>query len=451
MKPARSVLPSLAAGLLGLAGIAIRIHNAIRYPPDWGFDATFNWSYIYGLTRTWRLPAPTVGWAMGDPPLYFYACGSLMRIARAAGDINAALIAVPLFSTVLGLAVVALAVALVRRVDPHDRRRAGIAGGLLLFLPAHVYMSAMVNEEMLATLLASVVLFALARPRLAGGDDPSPLARAFGGGVAGGLALLTKLTGAIAVLVAGAAYAVDGVRRRALRPALVRIAVVAAVAALVGGWYYARNRIEYGYFQPYGLPAHRVMFGMPPGERGIADYLRLPLATWTDPQLLNPDLLHSVWGSTYATLWFDGHRFFLPRDDERVSRLGTVTLLLALLPTLAFAVGLGRGLRRVLRSADAIDAPLLLMTGLTLAGYVLFTWRNPWFAVVKGTSLLALSLPFAFYASEVLAGWTRARAPAAALCWLALAALVVAATLSSTFDLAFEKTHVSGLPWEAVE
>jgi hypothetical protein len=342
-------------------------------------------------------------------------------------------------------------VALVRRSDADDGRRALLAGGLLLFLPAHVYMSAMVNEEMMAALLASIVLYAVARPRIAAGDPRAETARAAGVGLAGGLALLTKLTGALSLVTAGAAYALDGWRRGTLRAAASRIAVLALVALLAGGWYYARNRIEYGYFQPHALPAHRVMFSMPPGERGLGDYLRVPMATWSDPQLLHPDLLRSVWGSTYATVWFDGHRFFLPRDDDRVRRLGTLTLLLALLPTVAFAIGLGRGLRRAWRSPDDLDTPLLLMTGLTVAGYAFFTWRNPWFAVVKGTSLLALSLPFAFYASEVLAGWTRGRTPAAVLCWLALAALAIATTLSSTFDLAFEKTEISGLLWKSAE
>ena len=57
-------------------------------------------------------------------------------------------------------------------------------------------------------------------------------------------------------------------------------------------------------------------------------------ATWTDPQALNPDLLRSVWGTAYASLWFDGHRSFLPVEGDAVRRLGTVTLLLALLPQL---------------------------------------------------------------------------------------------------------------------
>ncbi|MEE9606690.1 MAG: hypothetical protein V3U03_03050, partial [Myxococcota bacterium] len=270
---------------------------------------------------------------------------------------------------------------------------------------------------------------------------------AVGVGLAAGLALLTQLAGALAIATAAASYAIDGWRRRTLRGAALRVTVVALVAGAVGGWYYLRNRVEYGYFQPFGLPAHQIMFSMPPGERSWTDYLNVPLATWTDPRLLNPDLLHSVWGSTYTTIWFDGQRVFLPSEGDAVSRLGTATLLLALLPTLAFAIGLAGGVRRTLRSVDAIDLPLLLLVGLTLAGYALYTWRNPWFAVIKGTSLLGLCLPFAFYASEVLARWTQDRGRCSLLVWSVLAALAVLVSLSCTFNLLFERTEVSGLDW----
>jgi hypothetical protein len=206
-----------------------------------------------------------------------------------------------------------------------------------------------------------------------------------------------------------------------------------------------RNRVEYGWFQPHGLPAHKVMLRMPPGERAVSDYLRIPIATFTDPQLLDPDLLRSVWGSTYATVWFDGHRYFLPAVSEGVRRLGTLTLLLALLPTAAFATGLLRGARRAWADPRGSDAPLVLLTALGFAGYAAYTWQNPWFVTVKGTSLLLLSLPFAVYASEVLAAWTRSRA--ALLVWAALAGLAVAVVIGCSFDLAFARPPFSGLDW----
>ena len=442
--------------IVGLAalGVAIRLNNIFRYPSDWGFDASFNWRYIYRMSRDWALPHPAAGWSTGDPPLYFTVSALLFRGIEALGLRDLAVVAIPLLSTVLGLALVWLAVALVRRVDPENPRRAWLAGGLLLFLPAHIQMSAMVNEQMLAALLSSLTVFALA-VRSAPGDPPpagpppadwAELQRAAATGVAAGLALLTKLSGAVAIATVALSYAIEGLRA-AWRPAATRAAVALLAAALVGGWYFARNRVLYGYVQPFGLPAHEMMFTMPPGERTLADYLSIPLAIWSDPQLLNPDLLRSVWGSTYASVWFDTHRAFLPRESDAVRRLGTATLLLALLPTAAFLAGALRGLRRAARRTAAPDLPLCILLIVTLAGYALYTWRNPWFVVLKGTSLLALSLPFAFYASETLDAWLRRRGAWAWAIGSVLAALVVCVAASCSFDVLFEKLEVSGLPW----
>jgi len=436
-----------AAVALGGTGLAIRINNAFRYPTNWGFDAKYNWEYIERLMSSWALPAPDAGWATGHPPLFYYLGAA---IGRALGhpDTESTTLAIRLVSAAAGLLTLALAVMLVRRVDPTNPRRALLAGGLLLFLPVHIYMSAMLSEEILASSFTSAavtgVALALTRP----GNAQQERVRALSIGLAAGLAVLTKLSGVLVALAVAGAYALDGWRRRELAPALGRIALVLGAVALVGGWYYARNRIEYGYFYPQNLSTHEVMFTMPPGERNIGDYLRVPLATWTDPQLLAPGLIRSVWGSTYATVWFDGHRFFLPKSGNPVRAAGMAILLLALLPTAAFAIGLGRGVRRALSSTHTPDTPLLLLVGLTLAGYVLFTWRNPWFAAVKGSYLLGLALPFSFYASEVLADWTRGRDVRSRLVWVALGllALVVAATF--TYGPIFAKWgEYPGLEW----
>jgi hypothetical protein len=197
------------------------------------------------------------------------------------------------------------------------------------------------------------------------------------------------------------------------------------------------------------------MLAMPPGTREWADYLRFPLATFLDPQLLNPALLRSVWGSTFATLWFDAHRYFLPLDAAGVRALGTATLALALIPSAAFAVGWLRALRRALASWRATretpsDSALLLVVPLVLAGYAAFAYRNPSFAVLKGSSLLALSLPFGYYASTALAALARRHRSIAiglAISGAALAACVVAGT---SFGVFFTHDEVPGLPWREV-
>jgi len=432
--------------LLALAAVAIRLHNALHYPADWGFDASFNWRYIYRLSQDWALPPPEAGWSTSDPPLFYYASAAVMRCLAALGARDAVVYLLPLLSALEGLGMVALAVALARRAAPADPLRVALAGLLLLFLPAHLHMSAMVNEEMLVALLTSCAVFGLAVRERGARPGLRPTAAV---GLASGLALLTKLSGAIAVATAVLTYAADGWKAGNRARAGLRGAAVLIVALLAGGWFPARSLLTTGSPQPIGLPAHVGMLALPPGERALGDYLRVPLATFRDPQLLNPDLLRSVWGSTFVTVWFDGHRYFLPREGRAVGVLGGVTLLLALLPTAAFAAGLARGAGRLRRGQGAADLPLLLLTALTLAGYAFYTWRNPWFAVVKGTSLLGLSLPFSFYASESLANWLRGRFGP----WLmaGLLALAVCVGLSCTFDLVFEKTEVSGLPWPPAE
>jgi hypothetical protein len=432
---------------LALVALGMRVHNALRYPADWGFDASFNWRYIYRLSQSWALPPPEAGWATSDPPLFFYLYGALFRGLDALRARDAAVFVLPLFTTLVGLGVVALAVALARRAAPADGLRAALAGLLLLYLPAHVQMSVMVNEEMLATLFTSIAVYALAVR-----DPVAPraqLGRAAAVGLAGGLAWLSKLSGALAVATAAATFAVEGRRAGGRARAAARCGCLLAVALASGGWFYLRTQLATGSAQPIGLPAHRSMLAMPPGQRSAGDYLRFPVATFRDPQLLDPDLLRSVWGSTFATVWFDGHRFFLPRDSDAVRRLGGVTLALALLPTAAFASGLLRGARRVRQGRGGLDLPLLLLTGFSFAGYAFYTWRNPWFVVVKGTSLLGVSLPFAFYASESLARWLRGRG--GRVVGAALAALAVCVVVSGTFGLVFEKTEVSGLAWQALE
>ena len=155
--PRRSLL--VIVGLAAL-GVAIRLNNVFRYPADWGFDASFNWRYIYRMSRDWALPHPAAGWSTGDPPLYFTVSALIFRGLEALGLRDLVVIAIPLLSTLLGLALVWLAIVLVRRVDPENPRRAWLAGGLLLFLPAHIQMSVMVNEQMLAALLTSLAVCA---------------------------------------------------------------------------------------------------------------------------------------------------------------------------------------------------------------------------------------------------------------------------------------------------
>jgi hypothetical protein len=438
----------LAALVLASVGAGLRIQNAFRYPINMGFDAQGNWEYVETLVSDWTLPAPDEGWSTAHPPLFYYLSAALGRALGHPGK-TVTVIATRLFSAGAGLLTIGLAVSLVRRSDPHNLRRALLAGALLLFLPVQVYMSAMFSEEILVSFLISLVIVGMAWAPASPHPTRGSLAWAAGLGCVAGLALLTKLTGLLAIVAGGLAYLINGLRREP-GPALLRAFVFASAAAVVGGWFYARNLAQYGYVYPHALEVHSAMFEMPPGTRGIGDYLRFPLSTFTNADLLAPDLLHSVWGSTFITVWSDGHGHFLSKDDITVSRVAKLTLVLAILPTLAFLIGLSRGCRRAMRSSPTPDTLLLILVGLMLLGYATFTWRNPWFVTVKASFLLGLSVPFAYYASEVLDDWTRAPTTRSILVWGALVLLFALVVVTFTYGLIFSKHEFPGLDWRSL-
>jgi len=84
---------------------------------------------------------------------------------------------------------------------------------------------------------------------------------------------------------------------------------------------------------------------------------------------------------------------------------------------------------------------LLAMVVIGLAGYVAFTWKNPWFVTRKAGFLLGLSIPFAYYTSEVLDDWSRRGRLLRGAIWVVLTLLAVAIAFTFTFSEAFWNLH----------
>jgi hypothetical protein len=438
---------TLALAALFAAGALLRVWNLLQYPVDMGFDAQGNWDYVGRLMLDWHLPAPGDGWSTAHPPLFYALAAAIGRSLGDAGKRGVSIVTM-LVCGALALAAVAAVARYVRARSPDGGRRAVLAAALVLFLPVHVYMSAMLSEEILVTALVTFALIGLARELGRPAAERSDWLRPALCGALAGLGLLTKLSAAMPIAAGGLVLLAEAPRRgagRALRSAL----AFGGAAALLGGWFYLRNLLVYGYLYPHGLAVHAGMFEMPPGSRTLLDYLHVPLAAFGPAQASDAPLLHSVWGSLWVSVWFDSHRHFLPLRAPGLEWAARTLLVLGLLPAAAFVAGLARGARRALREASGADRLFVATTLLLLAGFVGFTWRNPWFTTVKGSFLLGLSAPYAVYASEALDGWMRAGRARARALGAALALLCAASAVTFSYHAVFWKADAPGTEWRS--
>ncbi len=432
----------VGAGLLFALAVVVRVHNAFAYDIDMGFDAPQNWEYVEILRETGRLPHPETSWSTGHPP-FFYAAVAGMAALAGVDDKPTIVIGTRLANVALSLLVVVLLGLEIRRRDPARPRRALIAVGLALALPVQIMMTTMFSEELLTASLITLVLLGIGR---AVDRSDEALGRVALLGLLAGLAWLTKLTGVLVIAVGGLAFLWKAVRGGAWRS----LVVFAGTAGLAGGWFTLRSWWLYGYLYPHGLPAHQVMFEMPPGSRSLFDYLYVPFSVFWNPNPLAPDLLHSVWGTTYASIWFDAHAHFLPTTG--VAAVASLLLLLGSIPTAAFLVGFVRRLREAAFGGGSPSTALLVgYAGVVLAGYVAFTWRNPWFVTVKGSFLLSLLLPYAWWTSDTLDRWFAKGKAVRALLGTLLCVLFLLVHFVFAYDVWFEKNEFPGLQWNEAQ
>jgi hypothetical protein len=423
----------LAAGALAAAlALGVRAWNALAGPLGWGYDAWGHVAYVLYLDLFRALPHADQGWSYFHPPLHYLLAWPLC-LARSGEWLLRGLL---LLASAASLATAALAARVQLAAAPGRAGLAWLAFAAVALWPAQLAASAMPGNEATAAFLTSAAVAHF----IAGGRAPS-LRRDAVTGLLLGLALCAKYSALVAVAALAASLAVAPAWARPLRPALrrtaARAAVIGAALCVVAGPLYARNLREQGALLPtsHDDPWVRAAeSGQPPGARRFGDYLRISPRLFTDASPLAPHQLRSVWGSLYASAWFDTHR---ESDRERALwlQLGTppfvrALLALGLLPTALALAGAALALRDVARGRRReVYLPLLCLAAAMLAAQAVFAWRTPTWAALKASYLLPASLAFGVFLArgfEALAARARGAA-AVALAGLAAGGLLGAA------------------------
>jgi len=373
--------------------------NAYCVRPLSGYDAPGHAGYIYTIVHDHRLPHPLEGWSTFHPPLYYLGASVVWRFLEPAGP-RAVIAGVRAIGSLAGLAAGLVTFILVRRLGG-GAAVAWVAAALVLFVPVTQMAGTMIGNEAFAAGLAALALPSL----LALHQDPRNLRAAAITGLLTGLVLATKYTG----LFLASGCVVPFFRRDLDRRALGALGVVVITAGLVAGPVYFRNFRLTGSPIPMTRelePMRTIEAMLVMGPRKVRDYLSIPPAVFLRPSPYhvsgapgshgnrNP-AMSSVWGLTYASIWYDP---FAQRIPIRFYRDGVYTgpllTLLGVVPTAVMLLGLVAAACRLIRTRGrSPDAPLVVMTLVGLAFFVAFTWRAPSMAAVKGSYLLPLVVP----------------------------------------------------------
>ncbi len=194
------------------------------------------------------LPVTEVRYESWQPPLYY------LLAAPVYAAWNGALLAVRLFTLLLGAAVIVLTWRLARALAPAEPALALTAAGFVAVLPQHLAMMAAANNDALAEGLMALGLWLCVRQVLA---LETRLRRWWPLGVVLGLAFVTKLS---AYPLAGlVALTLLLVARRERWPVaqLVRSGAAGfAPAVVLGGLWWGRNLAVYGGLDFLGLQQH---------------------------------------------------------------------------------------------------------------------------------------------------------------------------------------------------
>ncbi|MEJ2148800.1 MAG: DUF2142 domain-containing protein [Chloroflexota bacterium] len=324
-------------------------------------------------------------------------------------------LALRLASLLIGAGVVVAAYLVGRQMFPRQETLALAAAAFVAFLPQHLAIMASVNNDSLAETLGGFVLVAalayLGNPVRPDGEAHARPHPAILGALVG-LAYLTKLT---VYLPATAAVALAIILRwrgekQPVRWLAAQTAWAAGPALALGGLWWARNVVRYGWPDLFGQAAHEaVVVGQPRtaaliAQAGIGPYLGSFLTT----------TFHSFWGQFG---WMGVP--MPPRVYLVIGVFGIVVL-----------VGLGLAISRFegWRSLPtATRAGAWVLAGAALAAVVNYLGYNLTFVQFQGRYLYPALIPLALLVALGGWGWAaliqarlKGRLGAIALAWMPL-------------------------------
>ncbi|HLJ56289.1 MAG TPA: glycosyltransferase family 39 protein [Chthonomonadaceae bacterium] len=346
-------------------------------------------SYVR-FVATGRLPSQQAQSLPGDegrayewhqPPLYYVLAARLLP---------AGVRGMRLLSVVIGLCCILAIFGAVRVLFPDNPEAAALAAAIAALIPGHAAITSVVNNDGLLELWFSVFLLLVFAALVRG----LTLQRSAMIGLVIGAALLTKATAVL--LLPAALLALTILWRNGERPAAVARGGTAIVAgaAIVSGWWFARNAALYHEWLPLTLFS-KSFVGTTQAVDVATGRAGLPVDSWRGYAALVAEWTSKSFLAVYSTK--TGAQFGVPHF------LAKQVYVVALLAAVASAAGLVRlGLReRATLSRPALGGLAIASAVLLLvaASFAMFTLR---YFQAQGRYFYPAMLPIVLFAAL---GW----------------------------------------------
>jgi hypothetical protein len=406
------------------AWFVLAANNFIKLPPNLGYDFAAHLDYIRFIADRGEIPDARDGLQMFQAPLFYAISAVLYRFLTMFFSTGNAILWLRWLPLLCGAAQVEICFRVGRCVFP-DRddlqSLTVLLGGLL---PMNLYMSQTLGNEPLCGVLSALVLLwswrALRQPTFARQSRWQ-----WGLGLIFGLSLLTKVSVILLAPLIAVVLSVTN-RQRGFVGILTAFARSFGTAAIVSGWYYARNWFLFGKLFVGGWdPIRGLLWWQDPGYR-----TPWQMATF-GRSLFQPIHagFYSIWDGFYSTLWLDGNLSAV-NTNESLPPWNYASLLASPWPALLLSAAVFAGLLRGLRCRDVGLRHALQLAGgsllLYLTAFVLLALEVPAFSQAKASYTLGLTPAYAVLGAAGLDllppnRLLRTAALAFVLCWSVLA------------------------------
>lgn len=376
----------ICLAILGAVAV-VQYRNTSDYPyTRSGFDVQGHVDYVRLAAERRTVPMATDGWEMFQPPAYYFCAATIYNAWGGRKAEPRSLGAVQMFTTTCGILTLVFALGLLWLLFPDRPLARNLGFASVAFLPMHFYMNPMITNEVFAgAAISGALLVAVWALR----SNRPPWIRVMAAALACGFAMLSKYSGLFCLL---SVVAWLGVRVladiRRVRAWGVLVSFLVGVL-LVCGWFYQRNVSAYGDpFVGNWDNASGFRYEQPPGYRTAGFYGRFGGVFFNQPGW---SIWTSFWDGQYASIWADPHGAFVKQGDKGPELFVAAIICLAILPVVAFLLGFGQTVRRLLQKQW--DDPMLavvLVIFLSFVGVMAFTLEVPTYSTIKGFFFLSL-------------------------------------------------------------